>query len=235
MEAWRIAILDSFNHFVKKIITFLPNVLAMITILIGGLILAWLVKTLLSLFLKAIHFDRIGERWGLGHLLAKGGVDSFPSRLVSRFFFWLIIVVTLILAINALELTATHELVVHFFAYLPNLLAALLILIIGYLVALFLSQAVLIAAVNAQIDSARTLSRGVYWFMMILILTMALYHLGIAAKILVAAFSILLGGIVLALSIAFGWGGREIAKDLLEKWIQKRKEKEVGRNDVRHL
>jgi hypothetical protein len=74
---------------------------------------------------------------------------------------------------------------------------------------------------------------------MILILTMALYHLGIAAKILVAAFSILLGGIVLALSIAFGWGGREIAKDLLEKWIQKwiqkRKEKEDGRNDVRHL
>jgi hypothetical protein len=235
MEAWRIAILDSFNHFMNRVITFLPNVLAMVTILIGGLLLAWIVKTLLSLFLKAIHFDRVGERWGLRHILAKGGVDASPSSLVSRFLFWLIALITLILAINALELTATQTLVAQFFIYLPNLLAALLILIVGYLVALFLSQAVLIAAVNAQLDSARALSKAVHWFITILILTMALYHMGVAEKVLIAAFSILLGGIVLALAIAFGWGGREIARDFLQKWVQKKREKESGPNDAHHL
>jgi hypothetical protein len=235
MEAWRIAILDSFNHFMNRVITFLPNVLAMVTILIGGLLLAWIVKTLLSLFLKAVHFDRVGERWGLRHLLAKAGVDVSPSSLVSRFLFWLIALVTLILAINALELKATQMLVAQFFMYLPNLLAALLILIVGYLVALFLSQAVLIAAVNAQVDSAKTLSKAVHWFIMILILTMALYHMGVAEKVLIAAFSILLGGIVLALAIAFGWGGREIARDFLQKWVQKKREKETEPNDAHHL
>jgi len=235
MEAWRIAILDSFNHFMNRVITFLPNVLAMFTILIGGLLLAWIVKTLISLFLKAIHFDRVGERWGLSQLLIKGGVDASPSSLVSRLLFWLISLITLTLAINALELTATQKLVAQFFMYLPNLLAALLILIIGYLVALFLSQAVLIAAVNAQLDSAKTLSKAVHWFIMILILTMALYHMGVAEKVLIAAFSILLGGIVLALAISFGWGGREIARDFLEKWAHKKRGKDAGSNDSHHL
>jgi hypothetical protein len=235
MEAWKMAISDSFNRFMNRIIIFLPNVLAVVTILIGGLLLAWIVKILLSFFLKAIHFDRVGERWGLRQLLAKGGVDASPSSLVSRFFFWLIVLITLILAINALELTATQMLVAQFFMYLPNLLAALLILIVGYLVASFLGQAVLIAAVNAQFESAKTLGKAVHWFITILILTMALYHIGVAEKVLIAAFSILLGGIVLTLAIAFGWGGREIARDFLEKWVQKKKEKETGADDAHHL
>jgi len=235
MEAWRIAIADSFDHFMHRVITFFPNVLAMATLLIGGLLLAWIVKTLLSLFLKTIHFDRVEERWGLRQLLAKGGVDASPSSLVSRFFFWLIVLITLILAINALELAATQMLVAQFFMYLPNLLAALLILIIGYLVASFLGQAVLIAAVNAQLESAKTLGKAVHWFIMFLILTMALYHIGVAEKILIAAFIILLGGVVLALAIAFGWGGREIARDFLEKWVQKKREKETGADDAHHL
>jgi Mechanosensitive ion channel, conserved TM helix len=235
MEAWQVAILDSFNNFMNRVITFLPNILAMVTILIGGLLLAWIVKTLFSLFLKTIRFDRVGERWGLRHLLVRGGVDASPSSLVSRLLFWMIALITLILAIDALGLTATQKLVAQFFMYLPNLLAALLILIIGYLVASFLRQAVLIAAVNAQLDSAKTLGKVVHWFIMILILTMALYHIGVAEKVLIAAFSILLGGIVLALAVAFGWGGKEIARDFLEKWVQKKREKESGPNDAHHL
>jgi Mechanosensitive ion channel, conserved TM helix len=235
MEAWRIAILDSFNQFLNRVITFLPNVLAMVTILIGGFLLAWLVKTLLLVFLKAVHFDRVGERWGLKSLMAKGGLDASPSSLASRFLFWLIALITLILAVSALELTATQKLVAQFFIYLPNLLAALLILVVGYLVALFLGQAVLIAAVNAQLDSARTLGRAVHWFIMVLVFTMALYHMGVAEKVLIAAFSILLGGTVLALAIAFGWGGREIARDFLEKWARKKKERDAGSDDFRHL
>jgi hypothetical protein len=70
---------------------------------------------------------------------------------------------------------------------------------------------------------------------MILILTMALYHMGVAEKVLIAAFSILLGGIVLALAISFGWGGREIARDFLEKWAHKKRGKDAGSNDSHHL
>ncbi len=231
-EIWQSAIYDSFNKFLGKVTTFLPNLLAMITILIIGFLIAWAIKILLLRFLNAIKFDKIGEKWGLTHMLSKGGMSYSPANLLSKFFYWVIVLITLILGINALEVAATQNFVAQFFNYLPNLFAAMIILVIGYLVAIFLSQAALIAAVNAQMESAKFLSGSVRWFIIVLTLTMSLYHLGIAEKVIVSAFSITFGGIVLALSISFGWGGRELAKDFLERLYRK---KEKGEGEQDHL
>jgi len=234
-EIWRTAITDSFNKFLGKVTTFLPNLLAMITIIIIGFLIAWILKKFLFRFLKAIQFDRVSERWGLPHILSKGGVTYSPADLLSRFFYWVIVLITLILGINALEVAATQNFISHFFNYLPHLFAAMIILAIGYLIAIFLGQATLIAAVNAQMESAKILSRVVRWFIIILSLTMALYHLGIAEKVIVAAFSITFGGIVFALAIAFGWGGRELAKDFLEKLSRGKDERDKGQDHISHL
>jgi hypothetical protein len=201
----------------------------MVTILIIGLLTAWAVKVLLLRFLKAVQFDKVSGQWGLSDILSKGGVSYSAANLLSRFFYWVIVLVTLILGINALEVSATQNLITQFFNYLPHLFAAVVILVIGYLIAMFLGQATLIAAVNAHLESAKLLARVVRWSIIILSLTMALYQLGIAEKVITAAFSIIFGGIVLALAIAFGWGGRELAKDFLErlyKGSEKRGEKE---------
>ncbi len=234
-EIWKATISDSFNKFLGKVITFLPNLLAMITILIIGFLMAWIVKMMLVRFLKAIQFDKVSEQWGLTRILSKGGVTYSPANLLGRFFYWIIILITLILGINALEVAATQSLVTQFFNFLPHLFAALGILVVGYLIGAFLGQATLIAAVNAQIDSAKLLSRSVRWFIIILSLTMALYHLGIAEKVIVAAFSITFGGIVLALAIAFGWGGRELAKNFLEKLSKGRDERNKGQDHISHI
>jgi hypothetical protein len=233
-EIWRTAISDSFNKFLGKVITFLPNLLAMITILIIGFFIAWIFKILLLRLLKAIQFDRLSERWGLTSAVSKGGSPYSPANLLSRFFYWVIVLVSLILGINALEVAATQNFIAQFFNYLPHVFAAILILVVGYLIAIFLGQATLIAAVNAQMDSARLLSRSIRWFILVLSLTMALYHLGIAEKIIVAAFSITFGGIILALAIAFGWGGRELAKDFLER-LYKKGERGEGPDRISHI
>jgi len=234
-EVWREVIVDSFNKFLGKVATFLPNLLAMVTILIIGFLIAWAIKILLLRFLNAIKFDKMGEKWGLTHMLSKGGIFYSPANLLSKFFYWVIVLITLILGINALEVAATQNFIAQFFNYLPNLFAAMIILIIGYLVAIFLSQAALIAAVNAQMESAKFLSRSVRWFIIVLTLTMTLYHLGIAEKVVVSAFSITFGGIVLALAISFGWGGRELAKDFLEKLYRKKEKGSEGPNQISHL
>ena len=234
-EIWRTAITDSFNKFLGKVTTFLPNLLAMITIIIIGFFIAWILKKFLFRFLKAIQFDRVSERWGLPHILSKGGVTYSPADLLSRFFYWVIVLITLILGINALEVAVTQNFISHFFNYLPHLFAAMIILAIGYLIAIFLGQATLIAAVNAQMESAKILSRAVRWFIIILSLTMTLYHLGIAEKVIVAAFSITFGGIVLALAIAFGWGGKELAKNFLEKLSKGRDEGDKGQDHISHI
>ena len=234
-EVWRVAIADSLNRFLEKVIVFLPNLLAMITILVVGFFIAWIFKKLLSRFLKAIQFDRVSRQWGLADVLSKGGVTYSPGNLLSRFFYWVIVLVTLILGINALEVAATQNLITQFFNYLPHLFAAIIILVIGYLIAIFLGQATLIAAVNAQMESAKVLSRLVQWCLIIFSLTMALYQLGIAEKVITAAFSVLFGGIVLALAIAFGWGGRELAKDFLERLYKRKEKRSEKEDDISHL
>jgi hypothetical protein len=234
-EVWGVAISDSFKKFLGKVVTFLPNLLAMITILIIGFLIAWIVKKIIFHFLKAIQFDKVSERWGLAEVLSKGGVTYSPAGLVSRFFYWVIVLITLIMGVNALDVPATQNFIAHFFNYLPHLFAAILILIVGYLIAIFLGQAALIAAVNAQMETARLLGRSVRWFIIILSLTMALYHLGIAEKVIVAAFTIIFGGIVLALALAFGWGGRELAKDFLERLYRKKEEEDKGRDHISHV
>jgi hypothetical protein len=234
-EIWREAIVDSFNKFLGKVITFLPNLLAMITILIMGFLIAWIFKKLIFLFLKAIQFDRMSERWGLSLILSRGRVNYSPAGLLSRFFYWVIVLITLILGINALEVAATQNLISQFFNYLPHLFAAVIILVIGYLLAIFLGEATLVAGVNAQMESAKVISRTVRWFIIILSLTMALYHLGIAEKVIIAAFSIVFGGIVLALAIAFGWGGRDFAKDFLDRLYRKKEKGEGGQDRISHI
>jgi hypothetical protein len=234
-ETWRAAITNSLNKFIEKVITFLPNMLALITILLVGFIIAWIVKKLVMRFLKAIQFDRLSERWGLAQVLLKGGGAGPPSHLLARFLYWVIVVTTLILGINSLEVAVTRNLVTQFFNYIPNLFVAVIILVIGYFVAIFLSQAALIAAVNAQMESARLLGRSVRWFIIILSLTMALFHLGVAEKVVLAAFTIALGGIVLALAIAFGWGGKELAKDFLERLCERKKRKDEESDRISHV
>ena len=213
----------------------MPNLLAMITILVVGFLIAWIFKKLLFRFLKAIQFDRVSRQWGLADVLSKGGVTYSPANLLSRFFYWVIVLVTLILGINALEVAATQNLITQFFNYLPHLFAAVLILVIGYLIAIFLGQATLIAAVNAQMESAKLLSRLVRWFLIIFSLTVALYQLGIAEKVITAAFSVIFGGIVLALAIAFGWGGRELAKEFLERLYKKSEKSDNKENHISHI
>jgi len=234
-EIWRNAIADSWTKFMGKVVAFLPNLLAMITILIVGLIVAWFVRILLHRLFKAIQLDKRSESWGLVVALSKEGVPYSMSHLLSRFFYWLIVLVTLLLGINALELKVTQLFISQFFTYLPHVFAAVLILVVGYLLAAFLAQAALVAAVNAQMASARAFSRIVRWFIIILSLTMALYHLGIAERVIIAAFSITFGGIILALAIAFGWGGKELAKDFLEKQYQKKVKKNEEPDHLSHL
>jgi len=89
-EIWRIAVVGSFNKFLGKVVTFLPNLLAMSTILIVGFAVAWIFKAGLRRFLRIIQFDKVTDGWGLTHILSKGGIRYSASNLVSGFFFWII-------------------------------------------------------------------------------------------------------------------------------------------------
>ena len=132
---------------------------------------------------------------------------------------WVILVLGLLVGISALDATMPAQFALSVFQYVPNVLAALAILIGGHLISRFLARSVLIAAVNLQMQSARLLSTGVKWLVLVLAWAMALEHLGIGGHILTLAFGILFGGIVLALAIAVGLGSKEMVTRSLERQL----------------
>jgi hypothetical protein len=214
---WRNVLDEILREFLLKLAHFGPNLLAMAIVLLCGLSLALLLRLLVRETLPRLGFDRFSERTGLTAVLERGGVTRPPSTVAAAFALWTVVCVTVLLAIAALNIEVAMNLVARGFEYLPQLLIAAAIHAVGSLVSGFVRRSVLIAAVNADLASARLLAGGVHTALMILFTAMALEHLGVGRQILIASFTILFGGVVLALSLAFGLAGRDLARGFLER------------------
>ena len=232
MQDFLSLVLEPFREVFAGFTRFAPNVLAMLTILIGGLLVARIVRFLLRKALNALSFNAWSDRMGFTVMMRKGDLWSKPTEVVVRVVFWFLVIFTLMIGLGALKVHAVDNLVAQFFLYLPRAFSAVLILIIGYVAAGFLSRTVLIALVNNGYHYAKLLAETVRLLLIVLILAMALEQLQVAPNIVVAAFSIIFGGIVIALSIAFGVGGIEAARRMIEKGAA---EKVEGKDDIQHL
>jgi hypothetical protein len=210
----------------------LPGLLALAVILLVALVFGAILRVMIRRSLRGIDFDRRVQQWGFSSM-ADWSPSGSPTLLVAGFVFWFIVLVGLLVGVSALNIDLTSILVLRFFGYLPNVLAAGLILIVGTLVARFLARGVLISAVNMQIQSARLLSLGVKWLVMVVAGAMALEHLGIGGQIVRLAFAILFGGIVLALALAVGLGSRDIVSRSLER--QAGKSAQEPEDEIHHL
>jgi Mechanosensitive ion channel, conserved TM helix len=202
-----------------NVANFLPGLIVLLVILLGAFLVALSVRMILLRILRGVEFDRRAQQMGLA-VLSDRSPTAGPSVLVGRTVMWVILVLGLLVGISALDATMPAQFAMSVFQYVPNVLAALAILIGGHLISRFLARSVLIAAVNLQMQSARLLSAGVKWLVLVLAWAMALEHLGIGGRILTLAFGILFGGIVLALAIAVGLGSKEMVTRSLERQLR---------------
>ena len=226
-------IFEPFQKCLEKIMAFLPNLLTSVFLLIMGIIIAVLIKIILARSLKAVGLDKFASRFGFPDLLKKGGITESLSVLLSKFSGGIIILVFAILSMRALGVLAIEKLLEQFLLYLPNLFVALIILLSGYLLGNFFGRASLIAAVNAGMGLSRVMGAFVKYTIVILSATMALEHVGIGKETVEIAFAIVFGGVVLALALAFGLGGRDLAKEYLAKKLEGEKEQE--KDGISHL
>lgn len=213
---------------------FLPGLLAMLVILALGILLARLIKAILVKFLTAVKFDSWCDRMGFTTLMRKGDLWSKPSALAGVIVFWLLTIVTLMVGLSALKVAAIDQMVGQFFGYLPRIFSAAIILVIGYVLSGFVSRAVLIAAANSGFHYAKLLAETVRTLLAVLILAMVMEQLQIAPSIVLAAFSIIFGGIVIALAIAFGVGGIDAAKRVIERESAE-KPAEAQKDEIEHI
>jgi hypothetical protein len=233
-EFWEKGLLGPLSVLAHQVLAVLPNVLAMSIIFAAGLAVAWTASQTLERLLRVVGLDRLSDRLGVTSALLRGGVKTDPSRLVGQAAYWIIMILATVAALGALNLQPINDVAKSFLAYVPHLVTAALILIAGWLLSNFVSQAVLIAAVNAGLPPARLVATCSRWGVQLLAVAMALEQLGIAQNIVVVGFGITLGGIVLAGAIAFGLGARELAKDYIERSLSIRS-RDRAPDDLRHL
>ena len=232
-EQVRQALVDSTTRFLTRFANFLPGLAALILALFVSFILAWVLAMIVRRVLTGLHFDERLEQWGFASLAEWSPMNS-PTRLISRSVGALVIISGFLIGIAAFDFDWTYLFVQKMFAYIPDVLAALLVLFVGNVLARFLGRSVLIGAVNLNLSYARFLSIGVKWIVIVLAFAMALDHLRIAPGIVELAFGILFGGIVLTLALAVGLN----SKDLIAKSVERDAKKapsEPMEDPLRHL
>jgi preprotein translocase subunit Sss1 len=219
---------QAYENLVHMIADFLPRFVVMLTIILAGLLIAFLLKSILRSILHLTKLDRISEQAGASRVLRKAAMPSM-SEFLSRSLFWITLLGFILLGISVLQIPELQEQISRIFQLLPQVFVAILILFVGILAANFLSRAALLTAVNAGYRSPRLWSGMVRFVIWILTISMALEQVGLARQTVVAAFSIVFGAVMLALAIAFGLGGRDLARQALERYVgdrEKLREKE---------
>ncbi len=226
-------IVEPVRKSLENILVFLPNILTSFLLFIVGIIVSFLAKVILERFFKAIGLDRFSSSSGFDELLIKGGIKDSLSVLLAKFTGGLIFLIFTLLSMKGLEIVIVEKLIERFLFYLPDLIVACLLLLLGWLLGNFFGRAALIASVNAGIRFSRLIGVFVKYLILIVAVTMALEHVGIGKETIEIAFAVLFSGIVFAVSLAFGLGGKDIAKKYLENKIGG--EQKQDQDDIRHL
>src|SRR5882724_6714736 len=207
---------QAYENMVHMIAEFLPRFVVMFIIMSFGWLVALLLKYLVRAILHLTKLDRISEESGASQVLRKAALPSI-SELLSRAFFWVTWAAFALVGVSVLGIPVLHDQISRLFQLLPEVFVA--ILFVGVLAANFLSRAALLGAVNAGYRAPRLWSGTVRFVIWILTITMALEQIGLAKETVITAFSIFFGALMLALAVSFGIGGRDLARQILERHL----------------
>jgi len=223
---WKM-IVGELNHAMQELARnfahLLPRLLATLIIALLGWVIAYALKVVVRGILRIAKFDKLSDNAGATQILNKLALPS-SSELLSRVVFWVVWLGFILLGVQVLGIVGLQEHISRFFLYLPRLFVALFIVFFGLVAANFFSRAALLAAVNADSPSPGLLATLIRTIIVIFAVTMAFEQLGLAERTILVAFAIAFGALMLGLAIAFGMGGRDLAKQFLERRFLKEKE-----------
>jgi len=214
---WENLIADPIRQMLTRIMAYLPTLLGALVILIVGWIVAKAIRRLVDWLLKVTRFDTLADKAGISEVIRKGDLKISAREVVSGLVYWLVIIMVLVMVVNALGLPKASDVLTSLFAYVPKVIAALLVLVVAMFLASFVSGIVQTAAGNANMPRPELFAGVSRWAIIIFAATIALGELGIATLLVTATFNIILAGICFALAIAFGLGGKDAAARYLDE------------------
>ena len=212
-------LLDPARAFLVQIGQFLPRLGVAVGILVGGWLLAKAVRFAVSRGLRAINFQVLTERAGVDRFLRDGGIAADGIAIFAGLAYWLTLLLALLVAFNSLGLNYATELVRQVVLFVPKVFVALLVIAFGAYFARFVRDSVNAYLRNVGVSDADLLGHIAQYAIVGFVLLIAIDQLDFGGGLVQTTFLIVLGGIVFALALAFGLGGRERAAALLERWF----------------
>ena len=219
------ALAQSWRNFAEAFVLFVPRLVAATIIFAGGFVVALAARRAIHTLLVGVKFDRLSRRSGASEMLLKAEMPT-AELLIAKIIFWIVWIGFIVSAVDTLQFAPFQGLVQQFFRFVPRFLVALLVFTLGLLIGNFLWRATLLAAVNAGLPGARLLSGAVRLLVIAIGVVMALEQLGLATAVVLTAFAIMFGALMLGAAIAFGLGGRDAARQLLERQFRANKERD---------
>jgi hypothetical protein len=223
MEQQLGVIMTSVQAFLNQLAAFLPRLLAAVVILVLGWFIAKLLNFVVVRGLKLVGFQVVTEGAGIDGFLKKGNVRKSAIEVLGALIYWLVILMTLLVAFDSLGLTIVSDLFSRVTQYIPNVVAAVLILTIGLYFARFVADAVTAYAKNVGSLDADLIGRVTRYAISIFVFVIALGQMRIGDVLLYNAILIILAAFGLAFGIAFGLGGQKWAAGQIEKFMKERK------------
>ncbi len=215
-------LVDATREFLHQIALFLPRLALALPVLVLGWLLAKAVRFAVEKALRAVNFSVLTERAGTDHFLQQGGLRGDTTTLFGLFAYWVVIVATLIIAFNGLGLDYVAGLLQRAELFAPKILVSMLIVVFGSYFARFVGEAVYTYCIDAQIPDSDILGKIARYLIMTFVIMIALSQIEVGGDIVQRTFLIILGGLVLALALAFGIGGKDWAASMLERWWPQR-------------
>jgi hypothetical protein len=210
--------LDTTREFVQRTAAFLPRLAMALVVVLVGYLLAKVARFAVERALRAVNFNVLTERAGTDNFLAQAGWRGDTCTLFGVLAFWLVILESLVEAFGGLGFTYITDLLHRIVLFTPNLLIAMLVVIFGSYCARFIGNAVENFCRQAQVPDGDMLSRIARYIVLAFVIMIALSQMEVGGEIVQHTFLIILAGLMLALALAFGLGGRDWAAALLQRW-----------------
>ncbi len=211
-------LLEPARAILYQIGAFLPRLLVALVVVIGGWLIAKVARFAVTRALRAVNFHVLTERAGLDNFLRQGGVQGDTTTIFGWLVYWLVILAALLVAFNGLGLTYITDLLGRVVWFVPNVFVALLVIAFGSYFARFVGETVTAYCRNIKLQDAAFLGKLAQYAIMVFVLLIALDQVKVGGDIVRQSFLVILAGIVFALALAFGLGGKDWAAERIEQW-----------------
>ncbi len=222
ITTWSELFFESLTAFGQTLMSAIPGIIGAILIVLLGWLFARLVSTAIQRILKVIKFDKLGEKVNVKEFLQKANINLTPGALIGKFVYWLVMLLVVITASDALGWSAVSEEISKLLGYLPQLLAAIVFFIVGTYIATFVRDVILGATKTLGISAGKVISTFVFYLLLIIVALTALDQAGIDTSIITSNLLLIIGSIMAAAAISYGLASRDLLASILGSFFSRR-------------